>query len=136
LKTRVPFREGLFEEKNGRGALLGARCRSCGQVIFPARQTCPNCRSEDMEKVRLSGKGTLYSYTIVHMTSQHFEPPYAIGWVELPENVKVFSQLRGWQEHPLKTGMALDLGFESLWQDEEKDYIGYVFRPAGNGGGA
>lgn len=134
MKTRVPFREGLFEETDGHGALLGARCPSCGRIIFPRRETCLDCPGQEMEPVRLGQKGKLYTYTVVHMPSQHFPPPYAVGWVELPEGVRVFSQIRGWQEHPLKTGMDMELHFERLWEDEEGEIIGYVFRPAANGG--
>ncbi|MFH1646443.1 MAG: OB-fold domain-containing protein [Chloroflexota bacterium] len=134
MKTRVPFREGLFEEKGGKGALLGARCRACGQVIFPPAETCPDCLGKDLETVRLGAGGKLYSYTIVHMKAEHFTPPYTVGWIELPEGVRVFGQIRGWQEQPLVTGMDMALSFEKLWDEEDKEAIGYVFRPAGKGG--
>ncbi len=135
MKTRVPFREGLFEENSGKGVLLGARCQQCGQIIFPRREACLNCLGNDLETVQLSREGKLYSYTIVHMPSEHFEPPYTIGWIELPEGVKIFSQIRGWQEYPLETGMNMVLHFEKLWEEEEKEVTGYVFRPSGKGKG-
>jgi len=134
MKTRVPFREGLFEEITGEVSLVGARCRKCRQVIFPNRDTCLNCMGEDLEPIHLSRRGTLYSYTIVHMPSEHFDPPYAVGWIELPEGLRIFSQLRGWQEQPLTTGMDMTLHFEKLWAEEEKEVFGYVFRPSTNGG--
>ena len=64
-----------------------------------------------MERLDLSLNGKLYSFTIVHMPSEHFQPPYAIGWIELPEGIRIFSQIRGWQEHPLKIGTGV---FETL----------------------
>ena len=64
------------------------------------------------------------------MPSEHFEPPYAIGWIELPEGIIVFSQIRGWQDHTLKTGMDMTVHFEKLWDEEEKSVTGYVFRPS------
>jgi uncharacterized OB-fold protein len=70
------------------------------------------------------------------MPSEHFESPYAVGWIELPEGVRVFSQIRGWRERPLETGMEMELHFETLWEEEKKEVIGYVFRPSVNGGGA
>ncbi|OGO42235.1 MAG: hypothetical protein A2137_05050 [Chloroflexi bacterium RBG_16_58_8] len=129
MKTIVPFREGLFESGAEQGVLLGSRCRQCGQVVFPGRPSCLNCLGEEIEPVRLGRRGRLYTYTIVHMPSEHFPQPYAIGWVELPEGVRVFSQLKGWQEQPLKTGLEMDLSFETLWEAEDKEVIGYVFRP-------
>jgi len=136
MKTGVPFREGLFQGSDEKGSLLGARCQQCGQIIFPRREACLNCLGNDLEPIQLSRKGKLYSYTIVHMPSEHFEPPYAVGWIELPEGVKIFSQIRGWQEHPLEIGMDMTLHFEKLWDEEEKEVIGYVFRPSVNDGGA
>jgi uncharacterized OB-fold protein len=132
MKTRVPFREGLFEETAGKGALLGVRCRRCGQIIFPGREVCLNCLGQDLEPVHLGRGGKLYTYTIVHMPSEHFQPPYAIGWIELPEGIKVFSQIRGWQEHPLETGMDMELSFEKYYDEADKEIIGYVFRPSRN----
>ena len=129
MKTRVPFREGLFNKADGKWTLVGARCKQCGQIIFPRREACLNCLGQDLEVTYLSQKGTLYTYTIVHMPSEHFEPPYAVGWIELPEGVKIFSQIRGWQETPLKIGMDMELHFENLWEEEDKAVIGYVFRP-------
>jgi uncharacterized OB-fold protein len=136
MKTRVPFREGLFEETAGKSALVGARCRQCGQIIFPRRETCLKCLGHDLELIHLSRNGKLYTYTIVHMTSEHFQPPYAIGWIEMPEGIKIFSQIRGWQEYPLKIGMDMELAFEKLWDEADREVVGYVFRPARNGSGA
>lgn len=134
MKTRVSFREGLFEEISGKGSLIGARCRNCRQIIFPKRDTCLNCLGTDLEQIHLSRSGTLYSYTIAHMPSEHFEPPYAIGWIELPEGLRIFSQIRGWQEQPLTTGMNMTLYLEKIWDEEDKEIFGYVFRPSKNGG--
>jgi len=136
MKTRVPFREGLFEETSGKWALVGARCRQCGQIIFPRRETCLKCLGQDLELTHLSRNGKLYTYTVVHMPSEHFQPPYAIGWIELKEGIKVFSQIRGWQEYPLKIGMDMELAFEKLWDEADREVVGYVFRPARNGKGA
>ena len=135
MKNKVPFREGLFEEKDGKGYLLGVKCRQCGQIIFPHREACLNCLGNELEPIRLSRNGTLYTYTIVHMPSDHFPPPYAVGWIDMPEGLKIFSQIRGWKECPLKTGMDMDLRFEKLWDEEEQEIIGYVFRPSVIGGG-
>jgi len=135
MKTEVSFKEGLFEEVSGKGVLVGCRCKQCGKVIFPIRKVCLNCLNRDMERLNLSRNGKLYSFTIVHMPSEHFQPPYAIGWIELPEGIRIFSQIRGWQEHSLKIGMEMELAIEKLWDEGEKEVIGYTFRPTLNRGG-
>jgi uncharacterized OB-fold protein len=129
--TQVPLKPGLFEEVGGQPALIGSRCRACGQVLFPAQTTCLNCLSEDVERIRLGREGTLYTYTIVYMASEHFPPPYAVGWIEMPEGLRIFSQIRGWQEQPLKIGMRMKISIEPLWQDGDNEVVGFVFRPAG-----
>jgi len=130
MTTTIPFREGLFEDISGTWALVGGRCKQCEKIIFPPRAVCLNCLSEDMEKLTLSRNGTLYSFTTVHMPSEHFEPPYVIGWIELPEGIRVFSPIRYGQEQSLKIGMAMELSVEKLWDEEEKIVTGYVFRPS------
>jgi uncharacterized OB-fold protein len=129
---RVPFKEGLIEEVSGKWTLVGCQCQQCNQIIFPCAEVCLNCLSRDVERLNLSRTGKLYSFTIVHMPSEHFKPPYAVGWIELPEGIRVFSQIRGWQEHPLKTGMDMELAIEKLWDEKEREVIGYIFRPSAN----
>jgi uncharacterized OB-fold protein len=64
------------------------------------------------------------------MPSEHFQPPYAVGWIELTEGIRIFSQIRGWQEHPLKMAMDMELSIEKLWDEEDKEITGYIFRPS------
>jgi uncharacterized OB-fold protein len=127
--TRVPLQKGLFEEIRGEPALIGSKCGSCGQVLFPSKPLCLNCLSTDVTSVRLNRNGKLYTYTTVYMASEHFPPPYTVGWVELPEDIRIFSQIRGWQEQPLKIGMDVRMYIETLWQDGENEVVGFVFRP-------
>ncbi len=129
--AKIPFREGLFEEVSGRWVLVGCRCEACGKTFFPKKEVCLNCFSRDLKRINLSRQGKLYSFTIVHMPSGHFEPPYAIGWIELPEGIRIFSQLRHWQEQPLKIGMDMELTIEKLWNEGEQEVIGYTFGPSG-----
>ncbi len=126
---KVLLQKGLFEEVNGEPALIGSKCGSCGQVLFPVKSLCLNCMSTDVKSIRLNCDGKLYTHTTVYMASEHFPPPYTVGWIELPEEVRIFSQIRGWQEQPLKIGMDMRMYIETLWQDGDREIIGFVFRP-------
>jgi uncharacterized OB-fold protein len=86
-----------------------------------------------MESIHLSRGGKLYTYTTVYMASEHFPPPYTVGWIELPEGIRIFSQVRGWQEQPLKIGMDMRMHIEKLWQDGHNEVVGFVFRPQPGG---
>jgi uncharacterized OB-fold protein len=129
MTIKVPFREGLFAEVDGQQTLVGCQCKSCGQIFFPKKPVCLNCGSAEVQSINLSSRGKLYTYTTVNMASEHFPPPYAIGWIQLPEGIRIFSQIRGWQEQPLKINMDMQMCVETLWADGEREVMGYVFRP-------
>jgi len=78
-------------------SLTGSRCLHCGTVAFPAARGCQSCGLRSAETVELSGRGTVWGHTV-----QRFAPksppyvvppggfvPFAVGYVELPEGVKV-----------------------------------------------
>jgi uncharacterized OB-fold protein len=129
-KERVPFREGLFTEEKDGGELLASKCKSCGQIYFPPRKRCIECYGQQMEEIKLSKTGKLYTYTIVHMPVQNYKPPFALAWLELPEGVRVFSQVKGWENTQLKIGMDMKIVIDTLWENEEKEVYGYKFEPA------
>ena len=130
MTTKVPFKEGLYTEISGEALLIASKCVTCGQVFFPKKSLCLNCMGIDLNTIHLGSHGTLYSYSTVHMNSEHFQAPYTVGWIELPEGIRIFSQIRGWQVQSLKTGMDMRLSIERLWQTEDNDVMGHVFRPA------
>ena len=128
-RETIPFRKGLFAENADGVGLLASKCRSCGRIFFPKKNHCFDCFSHDMEQVMLRGSSKLYTFTIVRMPAEHYAAPYAIGWVEFPEGVRVFGQIRAWERQPLKIGMEMKLVIDTLWQEKEKQVIGYKFEP-------
>ena len=128
-KQRVPIREGYFIEGKDGNYLLATKCNNCSQIYFPPLRRCLECYGEDMEEVKLTNRGKLYTYTIVQMPVLHYEPPFALAWVELPEGVRVFTQLKNWEDTELKIGMDVNLVVDTLWEEEEKEVYGYKFEP-------
>lgn len=128
MGNRIPIREDTFVE-SPEGVLLANRCNSCGQIFFPKAIFCLNCLSEDMSELRLSRIGKLYSYTVGHMPSTHFEPPYAIGYVDMPEGVRIFAPLKMTKDKPFTIGMEMEVVVETLWREGDKEVVGYEFRP-------
>jgi uncharacterized OB-fold protein len=129
-KPRVPIRDGYFAEEADGGHLIASRCKSCSRLYFPPLQRCPECYGKDMEEVKLNGKGKLYTYTVVQMPVSHYKPPFALAWVELPEGIRVFTQLKNWEDTELKIGMDMDMIIDTLWEEEEKVVYGYKFQPS------
>ncbi len=125
--TKEPFQNGLFV-KNGRGALLAGRCPSCGRVFFPRREACPECGPGELEPLELTGPASLYSYTRVMMPVHKYKPPFTLAWVEFPEQVRVMGQVRE-DGGELTLGMKMRLTIDTLWSEDDKDFIGYKFEP-------
>jgi benzoylsuccinyl-CoA thiolase BbsA subunit len=79
--------------------LKGHKCKSCGTIWFPKFMPCPNpdCWSEEMEVIPLSRKGKIYSATDVYIgqPSMREYMPFIVGYVDLPEGIRIFAQLEG-----------------------------------------
>jgi uncharacterized protein len=129
MPQRVPVKEGLFQESPEGSVLVGSKCKNCGQIFFPKVKFCFTCLSENVEDFKLSRQGKLYTYTIGRMPSVHFQPPFAVGYVELPEGLKIFTPLKIDDKKPFKIGMEMEVSIEKLWQDGDKEVIGFIFKP-------
>jgi uncharacterized protein len=129
MGEKVPIKQGIFMEDFYGGVLLGNKCVSCGQIFFPKARFCFSCFNEDLEGIILNRRGKLCSYTVAHIASTHFEPPYAAGFVDLPEGVRIFVPLKIVEGKPFKVGMEVEVVIEKLWEEGDKEVIGYKFRP-------
>lgn len=129
----VSFRPGEFEvSPDGSGRLLGSRCRTCGAHFFPIREACSGCLGTDLDKVRFSTTGTLYTFSVVRQSTPAFEVPYVLGYVDLPEGVRIMSQISGCDPEEVTIGMGLELAVEPFGASEDgTPLLGYRFRPAG-----
>jgi uncharacterized OB-fold protein len=96
-----------FWDGTARGELWLQRCRACSSTYFPPQPFCPSCSSDDIELVRASGQGFLYSYVITHRAAPGFEAPYVIGVVELDEGPRLLTNIVDVAPDP--DGLPLDL---------------------------
>ena len=130
MAEKVWIREGIVAEGPEGETLAGNRCRACEQVFFPkVEQVCLNCLEKQLEDVPLSRKGKLCSYTVVHMPASGFQPPYAVGFVDLPEGVRVFTPLVMDEDKPFREGMEMEVRVGKLWEEEDKEVMGFKFAP-------
>jgi uncharacterized OB-fold protein len=135
IAVGVSFRPGELEVRSdGSGHLLGSRCHSCGAHFFPVREVCSGCLSDKLKTVGLSTQGTLYTYSVVRQSTPAFEVPYALGYVDFPEDVRIMGQISGCELDEIRIGMALVLSLEPFGEDgSENPLTGYRFRPAETG---
>jgi uncharacterized OB-fold protein len=86
-----------FYRRLDRGELSTTFCSACDEFRFPPRGRCPLC-SGPTEWRRLSGRGTVYSFT-QQTRGLRFTAPDVIGIAELDEGVRLF----GLFEAPLES---------------------------------
>ena len=141
--TRVPAVDGWFTTDD-EPHLIGARCPACTTIVFPPREGgCPNpeCDSDTLEPTELSRRGRVWSYTENHyappppyVAAEPFEP-YALAAVELDdEGLVVLGQVaRGVSAADLRVGMAMQLEVDTLFRDDDHEYLVYVWAPAAPG---
>lgn len=124
----ILFREDLFRESSDGGlVLIGNKCDKCGYISFPKADFCIRCLNEKMVEVELSQRGTLYSYTITRVPVGKFPVPHAIGFISLPENVRLAAPLVI-GEKDFKVGTEMEMVIDTLWQEEDHNVIGYKFK--------
>ena len=116
-------------------ALVGEVCPHCDAKIFPPRDVCPHCGGEAKTQYAFSGKGKVYSYTIMREAPAGFEEniPYTVAVVALDEGPKVTAQLTDLGEQPVEIGMPVEMVTRRIRQDgDERGMLvyGYKFRPA------
>jgi uncharacterized OB-fold protein len=105
-----PHWEGCRE-----GVLRVQRCRDCGHYVFIPQPCCTSCLGEDLEWVESSGRGTLYSYTVVHRPQQpSFEVPYTVVIVELEEGWHMLSNLVDCEADEVEIGMPLEVVYREM----------------------
>ncbi len=93
------------------------RCKSCGAYIYYPRTLCPQDLLSDLEWVTVSGKGTVYSYTIAETpTHPAFaeDVPYTIAIVELAEGPHMTSNIVGCKPSEVKVGMPVKVYFDDV----------------------
>ncbi|MFC9631387.1 bifunctional MaoC family dehydratase N-terminal/OB-fold nucleic acid binding domain-containing protein [Streptomyces mirabilis] len=120
-----------FWEGVGRHQLLIQRCGGCGTLRFPWLPGCGACGSPEWDTVEASGEGTVFSYVVMHHPPfPAFDPPYAVGLIELAEGVRIVSNVIGVPYDKVRIGMTVRLRFERY--DEE--LVLPVFRAGAEGG--
>jgi uncharacterized OB-fold protein len=139
-KKQIPIHEGLFTWPSDDPRLIASKCKNCGQIIFPAQESCPNCCLEDVEQILLSKRGTLWTWTVQGFYPK--SPPYAgpdtpetfvpfgVGYIELSNEVRIESRLTENNPEKLKVGMDMELVIEKFKEDEEgNDVMIFAFKP-------
>ncbi len=132
-KAIVPFLK-IPENRAEKPYLQGSRCKSCSSVYLGTRMACSKCFStEPMDEIKLSDKGELHVFSIVHQSAPGVPTPYIAAIVDLPEGVSVRCNILGVEPDPknLKFGMPVQMVAEKIREDREgNEVISFSFKPA------
>jgi uncharacterized OB-fold protein len=102
-----------FWRATGRGELLLQRCTRCDRISWPMRSFCPHCGAPALVALTASGRGEVYSYTVVRKASGAWQAatPYVVGYVELAEGPRILTNIVGCVPEEVRVGLPVELRF-------------------------
>lgn len=104
-------------------------CLSCGGVQHYPRVVCKACLSSELELRPASGKGTVYSFTVIRRAPTPYfrdKVPYALALVRLDEGVMLMSNIVECDVANVAIDMMVELQFEDIGEGQNLP----MFRPA------
>lgn len=119
-----PFWDGCAE-----GRLVLPRCRSCSTLIWYPRRFCPSCASTDVAWEAVSGRGAIYSFTVMRNGTGAYRSaaPYVLAYVELDEGPRMLTNIVGVDPESVAIGQAVQVTFDPV---ADSDDALPRFRPA------
>jgi len=107
-----------FWEATREGKLVFQRCEECGKNIFYPRIACPHCFSDQVVWVESSGKGKIYTYTVVENNAPSAfigDMPFIIAIVKLEEEgVQMLTNIVDCDPAVVHCDMPVQVSFEKL----------------------
>lgn len=118
-----------FWDAASEGRLLIQRCNACDRWQYYPRPFCKRCWSEDVEWAEPSGRGTIYTFSIVRRND--LPPfgdrvPYVPAIIELDEGPRMMSEVVGAELDDIEVGQAVVVDFAEIDDELQRP----VFRPA------
>lgn len=111
------------------GRLTYQVCRRCRGIVFYPRAHCTHCTSLDLESRTSTGRGTIYTFTVIR---QHGHPffrsrvPYVVAFIDLEEGFRMLAEVSGVAPEDVRVGQRVGLEWEDCGEVRVP-----VFTPAG-----
>lgn len=112
-----------FWEAAARNCFLLPVCEACGSAHWYPRMICPLCRSKDVRWKPASGKGRLYSYSILRRGAQ----PYVLAYVTLDAGPTMLTNVVDCAFEQLRVGLSVEVTFVAA----ENGSAVPMFKPCG-----
>lgn len=119
-----------FWAATAQGRFQLQRCDDCNTVIWFPRRQCPTCWKEDLSTFDATGKGVVYSYTIIRKGAMAYKEaaPFVVAYVELEEGPRVMTNIVDCDPESVTVGMPVSIVFH----DTGNGNALYRFRPSEN----
>ncbi len=128
MKPGLPL---LWRRTKERYNLIGSKCESCGTHYMPGRAVCPKCRRKGkLVEHKFSGKGRIYSYTVVRVAPEGYEyfVPYVLAIINLDEGAKITGQIVDADPDKIEVGQKVEMVFRKIHEDNPEGLITYGFK--------
>jgi uncharacterized OB-fold protein len=107
-----PFWDGCKKHE-----LLIQKCQDCQKAIFYPKMFCPQCLSSNLQWIKASGRGKIYSYMAVYSyqpTEFEGNVPYVVAIIDLEEGVRLMSNIIGCPPEKVKCDMKVKVVFDDV----------------------
>ena len=107
-----PFWDAVQQRK-----LLMPKCASCGTVTFPPTVACPQCSGNDFTWTEMSGRGSVYSFTVYHrLYHPAFKEklPYVVAVIALDEGPRIISNVVGIPADEVRCELPVQVTYEEV----------------------
>jgi uncharacterized OB-fold protein len=131
MPTPAASRETLpWWEAAAAHRLVVQRCTACGRPRHPPGPACPACHAFGFEWLTSSGRGTVYSFTVVHrafVPSLAAKVPYVVAIVALDDvpAIRLVSNLVDVDPATVRVGLPVAV----VWEDVAPGLALPRFRP-------
>lgn len=116
LPRRTPDAEAYWEGTR-QGELRYQVCDNCGSIVFHMRAVCPYCLSDELSLERSAGRGSVYSFTVVHRPPNPAyagRAPYVLAIVALDEGFHMFTEIVHADPGQVAIGQRVRVVFEPV----------------------
>ncbi|MBC8186895.1 MAG: Zn-ribbon domain-containing OB-fold protein [Proteobacteria bacterium] len=123
----IDWESRAYWEGAGRGELVLQRCRACGVVQHRPRGLCVSCLDGEIEHFVASGRGEVYTYSVVHqnqMSKFRNALPYVVAYVALEEGPQLLTNIVDCDPETVCIGMPVRVDFVPTPDKSTGDLLG------------
>lgn len=106
------------------GKLKVQQCQQCKTYVFIPQPRCTHCQSSELDWVESSGRGKVYSYSVVHRAPRpQFEVPFAVAIIELEEGWHMLSNVLECPMGDVKIDLPVEVRFRKMTEEITLPYF-------------